>query len=276
MSRKKQLKTSDLIPDLTVHLRKVEDLIPYARNASTHDDAQIAVIASSIKAYKFRNPIIVTSDGGIKCGHGRVLAARKLGMTEVPCLYADDLTELQLRAYILMDNKTRDLAGTDEHMLGIEFADLREHGYDLALTGYDEGEIESAIGTIGEGAPGAGNGPEPEDFYTKKIQTPLYIPKGENPNEAELCNTEKTDKLLAEITAAKLPAEVTRFLSQAAQRHLVFDYGAIAEYYAHAPAEVQALMERSALVIIDFNAAIKNGFVVLTRALAEAYDAQEE
>lgn len=146
----KKKDTNSLIPDLTIHMRKVEDLIPYARNVSTHDDAQIALIASSIKEYKFRNPIIVTSDGGIKAGHGRVLAARKLGMTEVPCLYADDLTDMQLRGYILMDNKARDLAGTDTQMLGMELADMRDQGFDLALTGYDEIEIEQATSLLNQ------------------------------------------------------------------------------------------------------------------------------
>jgi DNA modification methylase len=131
---------------LTTHLRTVESLIPYARNARKHSDAQIAQIAGSIKAFKFRSPIVVTSDGGIVCGHGRVLAARKLGMAEVPCVYADDLTENERMAYILADNKIAENATWDQAILNIELDDLFSRGFDLQIAGFTGEEIASSEG----------------------------------------------------------------------------------------------------------------------------------
>jgi hypothetical protein len=133
--------SENLIPDLTTHLRTVESLVPYAKNARQHSDAQIAQIAGSIKAFKFRSPIVVTSDGGIVCGHGRVLAARKLGMAEVPCVYADDLSENERRAYILADNKIAENATWDQEMLNIELDDLFSQGFDLQIAGFTQEEI---------------------------------------------------------------------------------------------------------------------------------------
>lgn len=109
------------------------------------------------------------------------------------------------------------------------------------------------------------------DPYTKKTQAPIYEPKGEKPPITKLFDRSKSDLLLKEIEKSKLPEEVKDFLRHAAGRHTVFDYGQIAEYYAHATKELQALMEKSALVIIDLDKAIENGFVVLCAELAQGY-----
>lgn len=144
--KSKTLSSSEnLIPDLTTHLRTVESLVPYAKNARQHSDAQIAQIAGSIKAFKFRSPIVVTSDGGIVCGHGRVLAARKLGMKEVPCVYADDLSENERRAYILADNKIAENATWDQEMLNIELDDLFALGFDLQIAGFTQEDIKTSV-----------------------------------------------------------------------------------------------------------------------------------
>ncbi len=116
-----------------------------------------------------------------------------------------------------------------------------------------------------------------DNQYTKKIDAPIYEPKGDKPAEKELCNISKCSELAEEILRLNLPKEIETFLLLSAQRHNVFDYEKIAEYYAHAPAEVQELMEKSALVIIDFKKAIENGFVSMTKEISEAYgDEQEE
>lgn len=134
--------------------------------------------------------------------------------------------------------------------------------FDLDLTMFDSGEIEELLG---------GND-EDEELYTNKIVSPIYEPKGPKPKVDSLFNSSKTESLLKEIEKApKVPKEVKEFLTVAAYRHTVFDYREIAEYYSHAPAEVQNLMERSALVIIDFKKAIENGFVVLSEKLGKAY-----
>lgn len=123
----------------------VADLIPYARNARTHSDAQVAQIAASIREFGFNNPVLIDVDSGIIAGHGRVLAARKLGMREVPCIRLGHLTDVQRRAYILADNKLALNAGWDEAMLALELSALEIEGFDLDLTGFDANEVDELM-----------------------------------------------------------------------------------------------------------------------------------
>ena len=112
-------------PELKVVYRQVVDLIPYARNARTHSDEQVTRIASSIKEFGFTNPILIDGDNGIISGHGRLMAAKKLGMREVPTIELSGMTDAQKRAYILADNKLALDAGWDEELLRLEFEELR-------------------------------------------------------------------------------------------------------------------------------------------------------
>ena len=120
---------------------KTADLIPYARNSRTHSDAQVAKIAASIKEFGFLNPIITDGQNGIVAGHGRVLAAQKLGLATLPVIEAGHLTEAQKRAYIIADNRLALDAGWDSDLLKIELTDLDAKGFDLTLTGFDVGEL---------------------------------------------------------------------------------------------------------------------------------------
>jgi ParB-like chromosome segregation protein Spo0J len=120
---------------------QVADLIPYARNSRTHSEEQITQIAASIKEFGFLNPVIVDGENGIIAGHGRVMAAKKLGMTELPAVEASHLTEAQRRAYIIADNKLALNAGWDYEMLKVEFDELSSIGFDINLTGFDDSEI---------------------------------------------------------------------------------------------------------------------------------------
>lgn len=121
----------------------VEALIPYARNARKHSDEQVAQLAASIREFGFNNPVLVDKENGIIAGHGRVLAARKLGLQSVPCLRLDHLTDTQRKAYILADNRLAELGGGwDEEMLGIELSELRTEDFDLNLTGFNGDAIE--------------------------------------------------------------------------------------------------------------------------------------
>lgn len=125
-----------------------DSLIPYARNSRIHSDEQVAQIAASIKEFGFLNPIIIDGDSGIIAGHGRVLAAQKLGMETVPVIEASHLTNAQRRAYVIADNKLALESGWDDEMLRVEFAELEELGFDLELTGFGLDEIEAL--SIGE------------------------------------------------------------------------------------------------------------------------------
>ena len=119
----------------------VSDLIPYARNSRTHNDTQVTKIASSIKEFGFLNPVLIDKDNGIIAGHGRVMAAQKLGLKEVPVLQIGHLSDTQKRAYIIADNRLALDAGWDEEMLRVEFAELADNGFNLELTGFDVGEL---------------------------------------------------------------------------------------------------------------------------------------
>ena len=130
---------------LEIDYRPITGLIPYARNARTHSDAQIAEIAASIRAFGFTNPVLVDGDNGIIAGHGRVLAARKLGMATVPVIELAGMSEAEKRAYILADNKLALKAGWDEELLAAEIGDLSDLGFDLALTGFELGEIDALL-----------------------------------------------------------------------------------------------------------------------------------
>ena len=120
---------------------KVSELIPYARNSRTHSDEQVNKIAASIKEFGFLNPVIIDGDNGIIAGHGRVMAAQKLGIEQVPAVEASHLTDAQRRAYIIADNRLALDAGWDDEMLRVEFAELEEAGFDVELTGFSLDEI---------------------------------------------------------------------------------------------------------------------------------------
>jgi len=121
--------------------RPVSSLTPYARNSRTHSDEQVAQIAASIKEWGFTTPVLIDPDGGIIAGHGRVMAAQRLGLEDVPCIIAQGWTEAQKRAYVIADNKLALNAGWDEDLLKIELKDLDADGFDLSLTGFSGDEL---------------------------------------------------------------------------------------------------------------------------------------
>lgn len=120
-------------------------LQPYERNARTHDAAQVTKIAASITEFGFTNPILVDSTDGIIAGHGRLMAAKDLGLAEVPVIVLDYLTDAQRRAYILADNRLALDAGWDNDMLAAELAELQGEGYDLGLTGFSDGDLDGLL-----------------------------------------------------------------------------------------------------------------------------------
>jgi DNA modification methylase len=127
---------------------KVEALIPYAKNSRTHDDAQVAQIAASIKEFGWTNPILVDGEHGIIAGHGRLMAARKLGMKEVPVIELKDLTATQKKAYIIADNRLALNAGWDNNLLTIELNELLEDKFSLELLGFDADELNALLNPI--------------------------------------------------------------------------------------------------------------------------------
>lgn len=137
---------------LQVQYRKLDELLPWARNARTHSDAQIAQIAASVREWGFTNPVLVDEHGGIIAGHGRVLAARKLELVDVPTIVLAGLTEAQKAAYVIADNRLALNAGWDLEMLGAELQRLDELEFDVALLGFDDKELDQILRDYGSGA----------------------------------------------------------------------------------------------------------------------------
>lgn len=239
----------------------INSIHPYANNPRNNETA-IRKVAESIEQFGFQQPIVVDKDRVIIVGHTRWRAAQYLGLNEVPVLVAD-LTPEKARAYRVADNKTNELAEWDQALLEEELrqivADDQQH-----YTGFTEEELKQVLGDYGSDHPA-------DNPYTKKVDSPIYEPQGEQPTIDQLMNSERTDQLKQEIEQTSMPEEVKQFLLCAAERHRRFDYEQIAEYYCHAPKEIQALMEKSALVIIDIDQAIELGYVSLGKNLQEIY-----
>jgi DNA modification methylase len=125
-------------------------LIPYAKNSRTHSDAQVAQIAGSIKEFGFNNPVLIDEDNGIIAGHGRVLAAQKLGLQAVPCIRLAHLTETQRKAYVIADNRLALNAGWDDQMLTVELQELDSESFDLSLLGFEADELNALLNPIKE------------------------------------------------------------------------------------------------------------------------------
>ena len=272
---------------------KVSDLIPYANNSRLHSDEQVLQIASSIKEFGFLNPIIIDGDNGIIAGHGRVMAAKKLGIEELPCIDASHLTEAQKKAYVIADNKLALNSEWDYDVLRIELNILDDFGFDLDLTGFSADELD-ALTLDDELETGDQEHDEIEsqqgyerdefseddedgvtDLYTHKTASPVYTIKGDCPELGEIYDKEKYKALVSAIEQSNVSEDIKLFLNYAATRHIKFNYEKIAEFYAHQNKEVQALMENSALVIIDFDKAIENGFVKLSSDLIKIMESQK-
>lgn len=245
-------------------------LKPFERNVMIHSDAQVAQIAASIEEFGWTNPVLVDEQQEIIAGHGRIAAAERLGIDEVPVIVLAGLSDEQKRAYRLADNKIPLNAGWDDELLKLEFAELLDSGFDISLTGFSKLEIDDLLGEADSTSEGD------EERYTAKIDSPVYEPSESEPEVSELYDEEKTLRLVNDIRSASLPADLEKFLLAAAERHTVFNFNKIADYYAHAPDNIQALFEASALVIVDYQQAIENGFVHMTKRMVEIIHGGDE
>ena len=227
---------------------KIEDVKPYANNAKLHDKTQIANVAESIKQFGWQQPIVIDANGVIIVGHCRYYAAKKLKMKEVPCVVADSLTEEQVKKYRLLDNKTNE-SGWDLGLLSDDLEGLDFSGFNVDWGISDEKEKEE-------------NNP-----YTKTVNLPQYEVKGLECGLGDLFDSSKVEMLIKNIENSSVSDEEKKFLKIAAYRHCVINFDLVAEYYAKSNEEMQKLMEESALVLIDYNDAIANGFTELSNSL---------
>lgn len=250
---------------LKVEYRKTADLIPYINNARTHSEEQVSQIAASIKEFGFNNPILLDGANGVIAGHGRLMAAKKLKLEKVPCIELSHLTETQKKAYILADNKIALNADWDNSILALELEELNNAGVDLSDIGFNDEELDGLLA----GEDSLTQDPI-DDFYTHKIDSIQYEPSELAPSSLdEMVDETKTQALIEEVRNSDLKPEEKQLLILAAYRHLKFNYKKVADFYAHASPQCQALMEKSALVIIDYEDAVKNGYVRITKQLRE-------
>ena len=250
-------------------MRDPVSLVEHPRNYNTHPAEQIRLLAKIIKHQGWRNPITVSKRSGyVVKGHGRLAAAMLLKCEEVPIDLQDYKDEASELADMIADNRIAELAEADQDALKGLLLDETFNDFDIELTGFN---IEQAaefedVSAIVE-----------DEKYTKKIEAPVYEPKLENqPSISELYDNTKTKKLIEKIDSADIGDDLKEFLKLAAYRHCVFNYSMIAEFYAHASKGIQDLMEESALVIIDFDKAIQNGFVKMSQEIAAQYTQDNE
>jgi hypothetical protein len=251
---------------LKITQKQVAELIPYVNNSRKHSDKQVAQIAASIKEFGWTNPILVDGDNGIIAGHGRLMAARKLGMTEVPTIELSDLSESQKKAYVIADNNLALNADWDEALLKIELENLKDLSFDLDILAFDDEFLTNLLD----------ENEDEDNMYTQKVDIPTYEPSEIKPNVKDLYDDSKAFDLIDKIKASKLPQAEKDFLMLTAGRHVVLNFQLIADYYAHSERPVQQLMEDSALVIVDLDNAIANGWVNLSKKLDDIYDEDNE
>jgi DNA modification methylase len=134
----------------TIEWLETKGLIPYAKNSRTHSEAQVAQIAGSIKEFGFNNPVLIDEDNGIIAGHGRVMAAQKLGLQAVPCIRLAHLSDTQRKAYVIADNRLALNAGWDDQMLTVELQELDSESFDLSLLGFEADELNALLNPIKE------------------------------------------------------------------------------------------------------------------------------
>lgn len=238
--------------------RKIKELIPYEFNPRQLSEKQHADLKASIDKFGLVELPVINSDGVLVAGHQRMKVMGSIYGTdhEVEVRIPNrKMTESEVKEYNIRSNKNT--GSWDFDILANEFSvdDLLGWGFEDWELGMDsfDGEIDD------------------DDEYTKKIVSPVYEPKNKKPNLRELTDHKTKDDLIEKIEKSKITEEEKIFLRDAANRHSVFFYEKIADYYAHADKEVQKLMEDSALVIIDFNKAVEKGFVQLVENMIEEY-----
>ncbi len=231
---------------------KISKLKPATYNPRQITKKQYSDLKDSIEKFKLVDPIIVNNDMTVIGGHQRLKVCKDLNYKEIDCVLLD-LNKEQERELNIRLNKSG--GEWDMDILANEF-DIEE----LKEWGFKDVEFGFNIDKIGE-----------QEEYTKKVEAPIYEQKGKKPKVSELYNEDKSVELLEKIKKSKVSKLEKEFLLMAASRHLVFDYSKIAEYYSHSNKEMQELIEQSALVVIDFNKAIENGYVNLSNDIKNQY-----
>lgn len=258
--------------------RKISSLIPDDKNMNKHSQYGMHLLEKSISSLGLGRSILVDKNNRIIGGNGVTETAASLGIED--CIVVEtkgDQLVVVKRTDIDLDSKQgRELALADNAVANVnlewDFAAMEEIHKQFDINVEDWGVVD--FEPVEEGS-GSGSGSE-GDPYTSKIKAPNYEPKGEKPESEDLLDKTKTNELVSKIMSADISQKEKEFLLYAANRHLVFNYEKIADFYAHSSKEVQELMEDSALVIIDFDKAIEHGYVKLSQEICEQYKIEED
>ena len=246
--------------ELKIEYLSPDELTPYENNTRKHNPEDIEGIKKSIlECGGFIDPIGIWGEQNLIVeGHGRQIAAKELHLEKVPVIRLDHLTETQQKEYRIRHNRSAEMSEWD-------FAKLEEEIAALELEGVNLDDLNFSFDFDTED-----DKPKDTDgFYTDAINLPQYEPEGECPDITELTDVEKYNELCQKIEESELDDDIKHFLFLAAARHIGFNYKVIANFYAHQPKEIQELMEDSALVLIDINDAIRNGYAELSERLDE-------
>ena len=235
----------------------------YKRNRNKHPQSQIDRLVKLYEFHGVRHPIIVDKERMvIAAGHGRRLAAIEADIKYFPVVYQNFESEEALYTFVQSDNAATMESELDIDSIKFDVSELNI--FNLDSLGIPDFSIDGHTA-------GSGDGQSDSERYTKEIKIPIYEPKGLQPKINQLFDLNKMKELVLEIKSSDLPEDEKEFLMLVAQRHIIFNYNLIAEYYCHASPNVQNFMEKSALVIIDMNKAIENGFVSMSNEIAELY-----
>lgn len=230
----------------------INSIKPYENNPRNNDQG-VDAVAKSIKEFNWQQPIVVDKDNVIIVGHTRYLAAKKLGLKEVPVKIATGLTPEQVKAYRLADNKTGELTDWDDDLLESELDDI----LDIDMTGFGFDMQKEA-------------NDEEDNPYSQKVDAIDYQPQSKKqPDLGVLVDMERYQHHLRAIEDLDLPANIKKFLKISATRFIKFDFATIAEYYAHADKKTQEAFENELLVIVDYDKAIEKGIAEFEHAVAD-------
>lgn len=248
-------------------IKRLNPAVYNPRKTLRPGDSEYEALKRSIETFGYVDPIIVNADGTVIGGHQRLNVLLDLGYTEVDVAVVN-LSKNDEKALNIALNK---ISGEfDPEKLAALFAELQVDGYDATLSGFEQKEIADILsGVVNEER-------KAQEQYATKVAAPIYEITGDTPDISELFDQTKARQLLADIESdGSISEDEREFLRLAAMRHVVFDYRNIAEYYAAASPAMQGLMEDSALVIIDFDAAIAGGYVRLKRGVEEMLEGED-
>lgn len=247
----------------------IKDLTPHPDNVNEGD---VGAISQSLEYHgQYRAIVVSERTGHILAGNHTWMAASALGWDKITAHVLPDLTPEQELRIMVADNQYARLASTDTYGLADLLKGLTETPDGLAGVGFDNDDLDSLLRDLW---PLKTFDHNEDGSYTRRIESPVYEPREEQPEVPALYDRTKTTALQKVIKAAKIPDDIAAFLNAAAERHTVFRYDRIADFYAHADKDTQALMEASALVIIDYDQAVEQGFVELSERTKEMFNTE--